>query len=294
MRAKDPPPIAIRLLTHNIRYATEHPFKGEEVWPIRLPRLLAQLRFQTAHCAESIICLQEVLDTQLQDILSGLNGTRLQYTDAEWSYVGVGRDDGKKAGEYSPIIYRTKVWACDKWKTIWLSETPDTPGRGWDAASVRIVTIAVLKHKESGRRIVASCTHLDDQGKRARKEGAKLIIKSLQEETQSSGGDSDLPVFLAGDFNSETDQEAYLVLDSEMSPVTDLRNAVKEEDRYGHENTFSGFGYEKEPNKRIDFLFLGKGKAWRVGGYGVLENRFDDGVYLSDHRAVVGDVVLTN
>jgi hypothetical protein len=30
-----------------------------------------------------------------------------------------------------------------------------------------------------------------------------------------------------------------------------------------------------------------------VEGYAVLPNRFDDGIYISDHRAVVGDVVLT-
>ena len=31
---------------------------------------------------------------------------------------------------------------------------------------------------------------------------------------------------------------------------------------------------------------------WAARGYAVLPNRFDDGVYLSDHRAVVGDVSL--
>jgi hypothetical protein len=31
---------------------------------------------------------------------------------------------------------------------------------------------------------------------------------------------------------------------------------------------------------------------WRVQGYAVLPNRFEDGIYISDHRAVVGDVVL--
>ena len=33
--------------------------------------------------------------------------------------------------------------------------------------------------------------------------------------------------------------------------------------------------------------------SWRCQGYAVLSNRFDDGVYISDHRAVVGDLVLT-
>lgn len=105
-------PLPIRLLTHNIRYATHTPFKGEEKWGVRRSRLINELSFNTAHCEESFICLQEVLHQQLVDILSGLNSKK-----KAWDFVGVGRDDGKKAGEYSPIcpyfpslcfLFRTK------------------------------------------------------------------------------------------------------------------------------------------------------------------------------------------
>jgi hypothetical protein len=34
------------------------------------------------------------------------------------------------------------------------------------------------------------------------------------------------------------------------------------------------------------------GSDWEVQGYSVRANKFDDGVYNSDHRAVVVDVVL--
>lgn len=91
-------PLPIRLLTHNIRYATNSPFKGEEKWGIRKSRLINELSFNTAHCAESFICLQEVLHQQLVDILLGLNSKK-----KAWAFVGVGRDDGLEAGEYSPI-----------------------------------------------------------------------------------------------------------------------------------------------------------------------------------------------
>lgn len=91
-------PLPIRLLTHNIRYATNAPFKGEEKWGVRKNRLINELSFNTRHCAESFICLQEVLHKQLVDILSGLNSKK-----KAWAFIGVGRDDGKEAGEYSPI-----------------------------------------------------------------------------------------------------------------------------------------------------------------------------------------------
>jgi hypothetical protein len=45
----------------------------------------------------------------------------------------------------------------------------------------------------------------------------------------------------------------------------------------------------------LDFVFVGKGEGKgriEVEGYAVLPNRFDDGVFVSDHRAVVADLVI--
>ena len=69
------------------------------MWGFRKSRLINELSFNTAHCAESFICLQEVLHQQLIDIILGLNSKK----KAAWAFVGVGRDDGLEAGEYSPI-----------------------------------------------------------------------------------------------------------------------------------------------------------------------------------------------
>ncbi|QDS71772.1 hypothetical protein FKW77_009247 [Venturia effusa] len=276
--------LPIRLLTHNIRYATRSPFKGEELWTVRAPRLINELRYNTMHNAESFICLQEVLHDQLVDILDTLNDGNPG--GEEWASIGVGREDGETSGEYSPILYRPKIWELKHFKTLWLSETPDRPSKGWDASSTRILTIGFFEHKESGKNIVAMNTHMDDQGKKARLEGAKLIVRTMEELEQA-------PIFLAGDFNSEPHEEAYGVLNSTSSPVHDLRDSIAPKLRYGEENTFTGFGYGKEPAKRIDFLFLTKDLSdWTPQGYAVLANRFEDGIYNSDHRAVIGDVLL--
>jgi hypothetical protein len=75
---------------------------------------------------------------------------------------------------------------------------------------------------------------------------------------------------------------------------------------------FNGHGDGEGRATKIDFIHLstkptpegygssnarqlGESEArpqWRVQGYAVLPNRFEDGIYISDHRAVVGDVVL--
>lgn len=297
-------PLPIRLLTHNIRYATGSPFEGEEKWQLRKAPIIAELQFTTRHCSESFICLQEVLHEQLQDILSGLNGEK-----STWAHIGVGRDDGHEAGEYSPILYQPAAWLLESCKTIWLSETPDRPSKSWDAASIRILTIGVFQHRWSKKTVMAMNTHLDDQGSKSRREAAGIILDQISHFLAEAQGSTAQPVFLAGDFNSEPDQEAYGKMTDEHSPMLDFQNLVPEDQRFGDTNTFTGFSSERSLLKRIDFLFLNHQKLlpsamsyadsqlnrtspWGIEGYGVLANRFDDGIYCSDHRAVIGDVTI--
>jgi endonuclease/exonuclease/phosphatase family metal-dependent hydrolase len=299
--------LPIRILTHNIRYATSAPFKGEKPWVERRQRLLNELRFNTQHNLESFICLQEVLHVQLTDILSGLNKDSASHL--EWEYIGVGRDDGHEAGEYSPIFYRPAIWKLEHWETVWLSEAPDKPSKSWDAASVRIVTIGIFRHRASSKVVLALNTHLDDQGSRSRFEAARIILRKIDDYLRGEYGGSIAGVFLSGDLNSEETQEAYKVLTATNSSLVDAQKVVDATEHYGNENTYTGFGYEGEPSSRIDYILLGPADQarvnhsltqeqiaavpWYLQGYAVLANRFDDGVFNSDHRAVVVDAVLT-
>ena len=134
------------------------------------------------------------------------------------------------------------------------------------------------------------CTHLDDQGAVSRSESAKLILKVVNETTKSSSSCSMTPVFLAGDLNSEPSDGAFQILNAEGSAL----RGVKEQApwQYGNSKTFTGFE-EGEEKTELDHVFVDrKAGMWEVKGFAVLSNRFDDGVYGSDHRAVVGDVVV--
>ena len=64
-----------------------------------------------------------------------------------YDYVGVGRDNGKRMGEFSPVFYKKDKYEVIETGNFWLSETPEKPGKGWDAACVRICSYAVLKDK---------------------------------------------------------------------------------------------------------------------------------------------------
>ena len=302
-------PLPLRILTHNIRYATTSPFPGEKLWVIRKPKLLSQLHYHTRHLAHSVIFLQEVLDRQRIDILDSLNSDSFRTAPSEkgsWEYVGVGRDDGVSAGEFSPILFRGDVWMKVEGSesTVWLNEDGRVGGKGWDAASVRILTTVVLECDMGGngktkKRVLLMNTHLDDQGRKSREESARILLTECRARRERWDVDA---VVLGGDLNSEAGGDAYTILAKyEESGVVDVRMlAAKngEEQVYGEENTFTGFDGkgDGEGVKRIDFLFLGMKEGEDLDlsatAYAVLPNRFEDGVYLSDHRAVVADLVI--
>lgn len=307
--------LPLRILTHNIRYAASPPASGEQPWTTRKPLILAQLHYHTLHNPESLICLQEVLHPQLLDLLSGLG--------PEWAHLGVGRDDGNQAGEYSPILYRKAVWDVVSWRTVWLNEKQTVGDKGWDAGSVRILTVGTFRHVRSKALLVGLNTHLDNEGVVARRESARILLEVIAEEVTGGGGGGGanttaaLPFFLTGDLNSQTDGEAYQLLNgtassSSSSPARDAVNFAQW--KYGEQNTFTGFEQNRDDLTVIDFVFLGPmmnaggmqeggkkngekegGHWWEVKGYSVLPNRFEDGgggVFASDHRAVVVDAVL--
>ncbi|KAL5120958.1 hypothetical protein ACEQ8H_001146 [Pleosporales sp. CAS-2024a] len=271
--------LPVRLITHNIRYATTCPFTGEQPWADRRPLMINEFKYNTLHNAESFICLQEVLNNQIMDIMNDLG--------SDWIYIGVGRDDGKTEGEYSPVIFRKAVWEVESWKTVWLNEDGSVGKKGWDAGSVRIVTIGHFKHVASKKQVLGMCTHLDNAGAVSRRESAKIIQKLIATETKANG--TSVPFFLGGDLNSETWGDAYQILNGQDSSLRDAKEVA--EWKYGDGYTFTGFDEERE---LLDHIFVGPrgGSQWEVQGYSVLPNRFDDGVYSSDHRAVVVDTVL--
>lgn len=286
-----------RFLSHNIRYATSSPFEGERPWAERRERLLSELVYHTRNL-DAFVCLQEVLHAQLVDIENGLAGVGGGIGE-EWEYIGVGRDDGQTQGEYSPIFYRPAVWDLRHWETVWLSETPDVPSKGWDASSIRIITIGVFTHRIGGHTVLVMNTHFDDQGSQARAEAAHLVLRKIHEYQQQQESPGPGPgsfgreltgVFLTGDLNSEQHQEAYQTLTSTDSPLLDSATKASGLAQYGDWITWTGFGHEPEPPSRLDYVFLSRESPWRVQGHAVLPNRFEDGLYLSDHRAVVVDV----
>jgi endonuclease/exonuclease/phosphatase family metal-dependent hydrolase len=263
--------VSMRVMTFNIRY--DNPNDGENAWPHRKD-VVARVIGQHADIAG----LQEVTFQQLKDL-----GDRLP----DFETYGVGREDGKNQGEFSPILYRRDRFEIVSGETFWLSETPKVPGsRSWDSAITRIVTVAKMRERASGAHFYFLNTHFDHRGAVARTKSAGMIREKL---TQL---DSMLPVVVTGDFNCTPDQEPYRIMieRGEADPprsLFDARDKSKTKPT-GPDSTWNGFR-EIVPGRRIDFIFVSP--TVKVTGHQTLDAR-SSGRFPSDHLAVVADVQI--
>lgn len=230
----------IRYATMNIRYDNADDAAKGRGWSTRKARIV---QFVCDNRLD-IIGMQEVLHNQVQDLAQRL---------PQYGMVGVGRDDGKTAGEYAPIWYRTDKYQALDSGNFWLSETPDLPGSmGWDAVCVRIATWAKLKEITTGRVFMAVNTHFDHVGTTARRESALLIIEKIKEIVGEQSA------ILTGDFNVTDADEAYTTITTNRFV---LRDALKySRNHEGPRYTFHDFcQIPSTEATKIDFIFCTSG-----------------------------------
>ncbi len=173
----------LTLVSYNIRF--DNPGDGPNAWPNRRAAVAAIL----SRHAPDIAGLQEALRHQADQIQADL---------PSMAWVGVGRDDGLDAGEFSPIFYRRDRFELIDSGTFWLSDTPARPGsRTWGNTLPRICTWAVLRDQRTGRTFRVYNTHLDHQSQESRERSAALMAADIQ--SRALPGES---VILMGDFNA--------------------------------------------------------------------------------------------
>ena len=110
--------------SYNLRYANAEDSAAGNGWGKRYPVMAKLIQYHSF----DIFGTQEGYIRQLEDMKAALPG---------YEYIGVGRNDGKEAGEHSAIFYRTDKFDLIKKGDFWLSETPDTASIGWDAVLQR-------------------------------------------------------------------------------------------------------------------------------------------------------------
>lgn len=254
---------SIRLITYNIRY--DNPRDGENAWDNRKEDVIALLKFHEA----DIFGLQEALYKQV---------TYIENQMPSFNRVGVGRSDGKAAGEYSPIFYNSRRFQLKDHGWFWLSETSEVPSKSWDAALPRICTYVLLEDYDKRKSFWVFNTHFDHKGDTARDESARLIMYKINELNKK-----DYPVVLMGDFNFTPDKKPYSRIDAAFFDS----KKISIEPAYGPEGTYNGFDFNSPLDRRIDYIFV-QGKV-SVSRYGVLSDS-KDRRYPSDHLPVLTEI----
>ncbi|MGO4876975.1 endonuclease/exonuclease/phosphatase family protein [Pedobacter psychrotolerans] len=247
----------INIITYNVRY--NNPDDGVNAWPNRAQNVKALVKFHDA----DLLCVQEALPEQFDALLKNSN----------FDVVGVGREDGKRKGEFAAIYFDKDRFTKKDGGTFWLSETPDVPSKGWDAALNRVCSWVRLYDQLNKKEFLVFNTHYDHKGVKARIESAKLIKQKIQQIAPA------LPVVFTGDLNVTPETEAISTI---KSFLTDAKE-ISRETPYGPNGTFNDFDFNSDLPNRIDYIFVNKG--FKVQKFAVLTDSKDKR-YFSDHLPV--------
>jgi len=251
---------SLKLMTYNIRLDVAS--DGENAWSLRKDFFNAQIQFYEP----DVFGVQEAKPNQVLDIAEALN---------QYNKVGIARE-GEGKGESSNIFYKKNRFILKQTNTFWLSNTPDTISKGWDAAFNRVCTYVLLKDKQTHKTFWVFNTHLDHIGEVARTKSIELILSKI-----AALNSKNYPVIVMGDFNSEPDTERIIALKKVMNDT----RTVSIEKPFGPFGTFNDFKHNQPVTKLIDYIFISKNNQFKVQKHAVLSDS-KDLKYPSDHLPV--------
>ena len=222
---------------YNIRNANAKDAAEGNGWERRCPVVCDIIRAESF----DIFGSQEVLHSQLEDMRNAL---------PQYDYVGVGRNDGKTAGEYAPIFYKKDRIRCLQSGTFWLSETPDVVASvGWDAKYTRICTWGQFKDRRAGKKFWMFNLHMDHRGIEARKQSALLVMERIKVMCGKQ------PYILLGDFNVDQFNPIYPMM-MESGLFVDCHDAAAV--RFAPTGSMNYFKIDFKTDSRIDHVLVSK------------------------------------
>ena len=203
----------------------------------------------------------------------------------EYACVGVGRENGtndENSGEASPIFYLKDKYELVDSGTFWLSDTPDVPSIGWDAAYRRVCTWAVLRNKKTGETYAHVNTHLDHVGTTARTRGMQMVIEKIKE--------FNVPVVCTGDFKTAENSGIYnqMLASGFMNDTKKLADVVLNP---GATMANYNVNANLDSGAAIDFIFAAQ-DSFQVQTYKVLRDRVNN-KFISDHLGVYAELTFT-
>jgi endonuclease/exonuclease/phosphatase family metal-dependent hydrolase len=244
-------------MTYNIKYDN----KSDSInnWELRKAKMVDLI----IHYSPDFLGIQEGLGHQVHF---------LDHELQDYSFIGVGRDDGIEKGEFSAIFYKEGLYGLVDSGTFWLSDTPDKPSVGWDAAMERICTYGLFRDRRTDELLWVFNTHFDHIGLKARAASADLILHKI-----SALNTRNHPVVLMGDLNLTPDTRPIKRISSTLYDAQSVAEKV-----YGPTGTFNGFTNDSIV-VRIDYVFV---SGFKVYSYEHIDDRLNSGLQISDHLPV--------
>ena len=253
----------LKVMSYNIRMGVAK--DGTNSWEYRYPATAMMLKDQMP----DVFGVQEAFNFQIKFIEEN-------FTD--YDSFGVGRDNGKSEGEFMSIFWNKKTVKMIKGGTFWLSETPEKPSMGWDAACKRTATWALVKDKNTGKLFYFVNTHLDHKGAEARRKGLELIVSRIDEINPKG-----YPMILTGDFNIKPDNEALVGLEQRM------QSARKIAPKTDNNATFNNWGKAKS-DMVIDYIYVSGFSS--CPEYHTITEKYGTWKYVSDHYPIYAKLIF--
>lgn len=253
----------LKVMSYNIRMGVAK--DGTNSWEYRYPATALMLQDQMP----DVFGVQEAFEFQIRFIEDNF---------ADYDSVGVGRDNGKSEGEFMSIFWNKKTVKMVKWGTFWLSETPEKPSKGWDAACKRTATWALMKDKKTGKHFYYVNTHLDHRGSEARRQGLNLIVSRIDEINQKG-----YPMVLTGDFNMKPDDAALTGLEQRMQSA---RKIAPKTDNHATLNLWG----KGKADMVIDYIYVSGFSA--CPEYHTVNEKYGQWKYISDHYPVYAKLIF--
>ena len=253
----------LKVMSYNIRMGVAK--DGTNSWEYRYPATALMLQDQMP----DVFGVQEAFEFQIRFIEDNF---------ADYDSVGVGRDNGKSEGEFMSIFWNKKTVKMVKWGTFWLSETPEKPSKGWDAACKRTATWALMKDKKTGKHFYYVNTHLDHRGSEARRQGLNLIVSRIDEINQKG-----YPMVLTGDFNMKPDDAALTGLEQRMQSA---RKIAPKTDNHATLNLWG----KGKADMVIDYIYVTGFSA--CPEYHTITEKYGAWKYVSDHYPIYAKLIF--
>jgi endonuclease/exonuclease/phosphatase family metal-dependent hydrolase len=261
---------AIKIMTLNVRY--DNPRDSINAWPNRALQVCNFISNEKP----DILGMQEVLWRQYEVLDSVLT---------DYSSVGVGRNDGARAGEMNPVFFRKERFDMVRTITFWLSDTPDVPGsKGWGASLPRIVTWMELVDKNSHEHFFFFNTHFAHDSDSARIMSSKVLLNEVKKIAEG------FPFIITGDFNMLRTSSSYAILTGPTESVPLLKDSyvISQKKPQGPTYTFNGFS-DKPGTGRIDYIFVRDGM--KVLDHSTVIKK-EKGIFISDHWPVKSTILI--